>query len=417
MSTDEYEIDSTFRAFERDVPSVLYEPTTDTERDHVAVVFMHPDADFLAHPGALALAKRGFRAMGVNNHSARKGSYHLHDLLPDLATAVSHLREHPAVETVVLAGHSGGTHLSSFYQNVAENGWDVARDDTKLFPAPPEMPGLPPADGLVLLDGHTGYGPKGLLDLGGHVADESSSVRQPSLDMYAPENGFSPDGASYDREFLDRWFRAQADRMERLTAYAQERVEAIDAGHGDFHDDEPLVLVDIKSRVYKTDPSLLSHTTGEWPVVRADEPRTRDVEVVRSVRGPRETDAEPPVTYHGSEVMPMTVSHFLSTHAVKLSGDYRVTEDGIEGIDWESTNASTIGNLRGVTVPLLILPVTGHYFVRQGEMYHEECATSDASLVYVEGGDHGFEPIDEQYGDTFAAAFDEVATWADERFV
>lgn len=416
LDDNKYEIESMFIPFERDVPSVLYEPVNSTERDHIAFVFMHPDADFLSHPGAKGLTERGYRAMGVNNHSSHKGSYHLHDLLPDLGMAVKYLREQPTIETVVLAGHSGGTHLSSFYQNVAENGWGAARDDAKIYPAPPDMPDLPPADGVVLLDGHTGYGPKGLLDLGAQVADESGRARHNRLDMYAPGNGFDPDGpSSYDNAFLKRYFRAQADRMERLTAMARNRVSAVKEGYGKFVDDEPFVVTDIKSRVYKTNPNLLSHTKGEWPLVRADGPRTE--ERIHSVRGVRETNSQPPVRYHGDEVMPMTVQTYLSTHTVRLSSEFRLTKDSIEGIDFDSTNASTIGNLRGVTVPLLILPVTGHYFVVQGEMFHQNAASNDKSLVYIEGGDHGFEPVNDQYGDTFGATFDEVATWAAERFV
>lgn len=409
-------IDSTFIQLKRDVNAVLYEPVRETESEHAVFVFMHPDADYLGHPGAKALAERGFRAVGANNHSARKGSYHLHDLLPDLGMVVEHLRGNTAIDTVILAGHSGGTHLSSFYQNVAENGWRVARSDDKIYPAPPEMPDLPPADGLVLLDGHTGYGPKGLLDIGAHVADESGSARQDRLDMYSSKNGFNRHGpSSYDDKFLEQYFQAQADRVERLVATARNRSDTIEQGRGDFADDEPLILRDIKSRVYKTDPTLLARTKGEWPLVRANGPRTE--EQIHSVRSVRKTDSQPPVQYHGDEVMPMTVQTYLSTHAVRLSGDFRLTEDSIEGVDFDSTNASTIGNVRGVTAPLLVLPVTGHYFVVQGEMFYQNAASTDRSLVYVEGGDHGFEPVDEQYGDTFNATFDEVASWATERFV
>ena len=410
------EISSKFIAFERGVPAVLYEPSTDTERAHISFVFMHPDADYLSHPGAKALARRGYRAMGINNHSARKGSYHLHDLLPALGQGISYLRDHPSIDVIILVGHSGGAHLSSFYQNVAENGWPVARNDEKILPAPSDMPVLPPGDGLILLDGHTGYGPKGLLDLGAQVADEAGRARHDRIDTYAPENGFDPDGSSsYDEDFLERYFQGQADRMERLTATARTRKEAIDSGHGAFVDDEQFIVADIKSRVYKTDPDLLSHTQNEWTLVHAD--GTREHKRIHSVRSPQPTGSEPPVRYHGREVMPMTVRTYLSTHTVRLSGEFRLTEDSIEGIDHDSTNASTIGNIRGVSVPLLVLPVTGHYFVVQGEMFHQNAASADKSLLYIEGGDHGFNPIDEAYGDTFNAAFDVVAEWAEERFV
>jgi pimeloyl-ACP methyl ester carboxylesterase len=410
------EVDTTFVSFDREIPGVVYEPVVESEQDHIAFVFMHPDADYLAHPGGEALAKRGFRALGVNNHSARKGSYHLHDLLPDLARAVRFLREKPKVETIILVGHSGGAHLSSFYQNVAENGWDSARSSEKLYPAPKNMPELPEADGLILLDGHTGYGPKGVLDLGPHIAKEETGIRSEFVDMYSSEHGFDQHGpATYDDEFLDQYFGMQVDRAKRLQTIAQKRTEALENGDGDFVDDEPFVLADIKSRVYKTDPSLLSQTKSEWTLVRGNGTRTK--ELIQSVRDPKETDSEPPLRYHGDEVMPMTVQKYLSTHTARIEEDFRLTKDSIRGIDFESTNASTIGNIRDVTVPLLVLPATGHYFIVQGEMFYCNAGSQDKSLIYIHGGDHGFEPIREEFGDTFGAAFDEISRWTSDRFV
>lgn len=414
---DMSDVSLTFVHLDDHVPALLHEPTEETDRAQTAFVLMHPDSDFLDHSAGMDLAKRGYRVLLANSHSDVKGGYHLHDLLPDLGRAVHHLQRLSEVENVVIAGHSGGAHLSAFYQNVAENGVSVCQGREKIFPCPNGLSRLPAADGLIILDGHLGYGPKALIDLGAHIAHNDATARVQSVDMYSPYNGFRPDAASeYSDEFLERWFHEQADRMEEMRAFAQDRQRLINSGDGDYPDDEPFDLVDIKSRVYKTDPRLFSHTQGKWPLLRATG-ETVTGEQVPSVRGPKTTDSEPPIYYHGDEVMPMTIKRFLSTHSIRTTGDYRITEDSIEGIDYSSTNANTPGNLETVSVPLLIMGMTGHYFVVQSEIHMNHAGSSDKTLVYIEGASHGFTPIDQEYGDTEKVTYDQIDSWTAERFV
>lgn len=416
-SSGDYNVSRTFVDFGSDVHGLLHEPTEESDRSHVAFVFIHPDSDYTTD-WKNEISRWGYRSLGMDSSPDKKGGYHLHDLLPELGAGVSYLRDHSKVDQVIIGGHSGGAHFSALYQNVAENGVEIGQDDEKIYPLPDYLrkEEMPPADGLIIIDGHLGYGPKALIDLGAQIANNNPNARIESIDMYNPENGFNPDGASsYSDEFLSRWFAEQADRMEEMRALNQDRQRRINTGQGDYPDDEPFDVVDIKSRVYKTDPRLLSHTQDEWPLLRA----TGDTvtgEQVPSVRGPKDTDSEPPLRYLGDEVMPMTVKRFLSTHAIRATDDYKITEDSIEGIDYSSTNATTDGNLETVSVPLLVVGATGHYFVVQSEIHMNRAGSSDKTLLYIEGADHGFEPIDPKYGDTQEVMYQTMDRWALQRF-
>ena len=67
-------------------------------------------------------------------------------------------------------------------------------------------------------------------------------------------------------------------------------------------------------------------------------------------------------TYAGGCIQE-SLRHFLSWHALRVGSDYAITEDSIEGIDWSSSNTSAVWNAEGVTVPMLIVPMTAHYFL------------------------------------------------------
>ena len=56
--------------------------------------------------------------------------------------------------------------------------------------------------------------------------------------MFDPKNGFNPNGPSqYSEEFQARYFKAQADRMNRLIKIAQDKLwrEAVERTGGRFY--------------------------------------------------------------------------------------------------------------------------------------------------------------------------------------
>ena len=112
-----------------------------------------------------------------------------------------------------------------------------------------------------------------------------------------------------------------------------------------------------------------------------------------------------------------TANSFMSVAAIKAP-HLTVTADSIGGIDWSSTNTATVSNVRGIRSPLLIMSMTGHYWLVPSEMYYDNAiGTTNKQLVFVEGASHGFTPCGAcattpgQFGDTVAETFNYVSQW------
>lgn len=79
------------------------------------------------------------------------------ELIPlDVAQGVNHLENVEQVNRVILYGNSGGGVTMSFYQAVAENGPSVCQGPNKLVHCGDNLAGIPPAEGIILSDGHPG---------------------------------------------------------------------------------------------------------------------------------------------------------------------------------------------------------------------------------------------------------------------
>jgi pimeloyl-ACP methyl ester carboxylesterase len=412
---------------------LLYSPAVSGPEASVALVIMHPNSDSLKHVGGAELARRGFRVLCINGqYFNTRREYMIWEKVPlDLKAAVEFLRALDGVRTVVLVGHSGGGQLMPFYQNLAENGIGANRGEGRLAQANDELNGLPPADGLVLLDAHHGYGANTLTSMDPAVLEEGNpNVIDASLDVFDVRNGYDPAGSRYSDEFKQRYFRAQAERMRRLTERALSRKAEITEGKGLFPDDEPFLVARTQARIWQLDTSLLSHTRGQYPILKSD--GSMVVDVPRSVRRAGVTPGsggEPRLTAatnasFSAGAVTYTVNSWLSSNALGVDPNlYRVTEDSIEGIDWHSSSTSTPANLAGVHVPLLIAAMTGHYWLVSAEIFFN-CSTrsQDKQLVFVEGASHNITPcracedVPGQYGDTVRTTFDYVAGWLGERF-
>ena len=106
-----------------------------------------------------------------------------------------------------------------------------------------------------------------------------------------------------------------------------------------------------------------------------------------------------------------TVRQFLASAALRTTQEYAMIENSITGIDWASSNTSAPSNVERVTVPLLIMAMSCHYFIVPDEIIFEHSASKDKQIVYVEGASHGFTPCRPEYGDTMKRVFDYVDTW------
>jgi len=137
------------------VAGVVYAPALAGVAAWVAVVLMHDYSDFLDHPAAVNLARRGYTVLAANPRHASDADDRDTDFdnaLADLGSAVRYVRRLPNVERVLLLGHSSGAPLAAAYQNIAENGLRACQRPEKIVACPATLSRLERADGVVLLD-------------------------------------------------------------------------------------------------------------------------------------------------------------------------------------------------------------------------------------------------------------------------
>jgi hypothetical protein len=413
---------TTFVPLSAAVPGVLYQPASPADRAHTAIIVMHPFASYLTHVACTELSSRGFVVLCANPHTVNlsHNAYTAEEEAPDVALAVKYARGLPGIQHVLLLGHSAGGPMLTFYQNVAENGPSICQGSEKLIRCPDSLAGLPPADGIILLDSHAGYGLAALTYVDPALASETDpKERNPALDMWAPANGFDPAGAHYSPDFVKQFSAAQGARSNKLIALAEDRLAKIDAQQGAFTDDEPFVMYGANSRIWQPDLRLQSRTHDPHPILHADGSITTDI--VHSVRVPSGS-ASAAKTYDSMQIG-ISVRQFLASSALRTTADYEIGEDSLNGIDWASSSNSTPWNVEHISVPLLIMPMTGHYFMVSDEIIYNHAASADKQMAFVEGAVHGLttckpcEKTPGEFGDTVQTLFNFADHWLADRFL
>ncbi len=226
-----------------------------------AVLVAHPRADFARHYTVPGLVERGFAVLTLNTRFAGNPTGMIHEAaLVDVAAAVTELRRRFA--RIVLLGNSGGGSLLALYQHQA-----TAPEGERLVDTPDGRPydlnafEMPPGDLFVALAAHPGEGHHLLHSIDPSVTDEADPRScDPAFDMYDQRNGFAepPDESRYDRQFVDRYRRAQRRRVERLDEHARADVERRRAARGrwresgDPDDRREATAVELLT-VYRTD--------------------------------------------------------------------------------------------------------------------------------------------------------------------
>jgi pimeloyl-ACP methyl ester carboxylesterase len=387
----------------------LYRPDSGPQ-PRVGILLVHRTANFLSHLGARELSKRGFLVLAVNPRSDNnEAAVRFEQNALDVKSGVEFLRKQPGIQKVILFGHSGGGPATSFYEAVAENGPSYCQGSNKLVECGNELAGLPRADGIILVDAHPGVSVNVLRSLNPAVLDEADPRKlDPALDPFDAKNGYNPSGAShYSDEFKQKYFRAQAARMNRLIAAALKKRQAL---KGD--DDVFLVPRGEGARLMQFDTSIHQRTLKPQKLLRNDgSVVTQIVESVRPVGGPRAADNAS--FERGTRLL--TVKSFLSANAVRAT-------DSMGEIDWCSSNNSTPCALRKITVPVLLTAMSGHYFVRDNEIHFEMAASKDKEFIVVEGATHGITPCTTcekqpgQYSNTVRNYFDYLEKWIRARF-
>jgi hypothetical protein len=406
-------------------PGVLYQPEVPGPNSHIGILIMHPNGNFLEHitilgsKGGPGLASLGYTVLGLNTTFSSDNLLDTDKLYPQVGKGVAYLKTKvPGVTKVVLLGHSGGGPTMAGYQFVAANGVKACQGPEKIVPCPDSLAGLPPADGLILLDSSMGFGAITLVSLDPAVAnEEKATVRIPELDLFNPENGFHPPtGGTYSSAFVQKYATGQAKRMEKLIQTALERLAKINAGNGKYTDDEPFDIPGSalgNPQIWSVDLTVGARTHDEHWLVHPDQARTK--QVVPSLRKPYTIANEPTSKSTGGYLT--TVRRFLNTWACRPLPDYGYGADYVRGIDFQSTYNSPVAAVEKTKVPLLILGMSAGQLLVSAETIYNHATSSDKELVFIEGATHGTTPIDEsKYGNTTTTTVNTIDRWLNSRF-
>ncbi|KER68554.1 hypothetical protein HR51_26905 [Burkholderia cepacia] len=148
--------------------------------------------------------------------------------LHDVAAGMRQLRE-LGFETIVLAGNSGGAGLFAFYNQQSRlPAEERIRRTPAGRPTGLDTAVMPVADGIAFVSPHPGQGVLLMNALDPSVTDESDPFSSAAeLDPFSAANGFRrpPESSRYTPEFIERYRRAQRERVARLDQRARELVE------------------------------------------------------------------------------------------------------------------------------------------------------------------------------------------------
>lgn len=404
------------------VPGVLYLPPEPDERNRIGVLVMHSDEDYLSFPTGKELAKRGYTVLCANVQVKEGIFFSQIEKMDDVAAALKYLKSLSGIRKTVLMGHSGGGTLMTSYQNLTENGPRYFQSEKMIYPYPELHEVYPPADGLMLFDSNWGNAVMQLFSLDPAVTDDENGAKIDSeLDLFNPQNGFDPEGSHFSDAFIRRFQEAQGRRNMRLLKKAEERLEKIQAGKGDFEEDEPFIIAGAaqgfrNNKLFAQDIRLMSHTRDPHTLIHPDGSRT--CEIIRSVRHAENPESLSGNLREGARIM--TVRNFLSSYAIRTEDDYSFGEDGTAGIDWESCYASPVGNAEKIRVPLLAVGMTGGWEYLASETIFDHSGSTDKTIAFVEGATHKFTPAVQcesysgEFGDTMKTLHDFADSWLSE---
>jgi hypothetical protein len=347
-----------FIAFQGISKGALYKPDSGPA-PHVGVLAMHRTANYLNHRACTELSGRGFLLLCMNTRYENNEALVDFEKLPlDVKVGVEFLRRQPGITKVVLFAHSGGGPLMSFYQAVAENGPAYCKGPNKLTQCADDLAGLVPADGIVFADAHPGNAINTLRSLNPAVANENNPPDAPpiaALDMFDPSNGFNPNGPShYSVEFQARYFKAQADRMNRLIDIARDKLDRIKRNAYPYPDDDIMIIPrggnpgagpGADARLFVTAPDIAAINSTSHPAKLLRNDGTVTTQIVKSVFVANPGAARGNLRFRsGTKVF--TLRSFLSAQAVRAG-------NAADDIDYCSTNNSTICAVQSISVPVL----------------------------------------------------------------
>jgi hypothetical protein len=405
--------------------AALYKPDSGPA-PHVAFLIAHRTANYLNHIGCRELAARGFLTLCFNTRFQNNEAAVRWEQTPlDVRAAVDFARSQPGITRVILFGHSGGGPLMSFYEAVAEKGPDYCQTPNKLVKCGSDLNGLKPADAIVFADAHAGNPVQALRSLNPSVMVENGRRRvDAALDPFDAQNGYNPSGAShYAKDFQDRYFAAQAKRMNALidtALLAQTRMKS-----GDYaYPDDDIVIIPSggnpgpgpggSAALAALDPSIAEMMSTARPEKLLHNDGSVKTEIVHSVAV---SQPEMAVTNRAFDTGTklFTLKSFLSANATRATNSR-------DGIDYCSSNNSTTCAVQSISVPIMIAAMGGYEFIRDDEIIFEKSASQDKDYIVIDGALHGFGPCTAcehekgQYSNTVKNLFDYIRDWTNKRF-
>lgn len=412
------EIKTSFVNVAKRSPGVLYEPVQKNEKQRIAVLVMHSDEDYLLWPTGPELAKRGYTVLNANVMNKEGIIFSQIEKMQSVKAAVEYLRSLPQVEKIILMGHSGGGTLMSAYQAIAEKGPQIFQGPEKIYPYPSNEE-LLPADGIMLLDSNWGNAVMQLLSLDPAVEDENIGMLiNEDLNLFNPINGFDKNGSTYTDEFIHHFQKSQSIRNIYILEYALSRLMKIEAGEGNYIDDEPLIIPGsaqgfFNNKLYAQDIRLMSRTQRPHLLPHPDGSRTE--EIIHSLRQPENPNSFTNSFWEGARFL--SVKTYLNSYAVRTADDYGFDDCHMWGVEWESTYNCPPGNVAHIDAPTLVMGMTAGWEFLASETIYDMAASKDKTIAFVEGATHKFTPAHHlekfpgEFGDTMKTIHDYLDEW------
>ena len=407
------------------VSAALYKPDSGPA-PHVGFVIGHRTANYLNHIACRELSSRGFLALCFNTRFQNNESQVRWEETPlDVKAAVEFVRRQPGITKVILFGHSGGGPLMSFYQAVAEHGPEYCQKPERLVKCGDDVRGLPPADAIVFADAHAGNPVQALRSLNPSVTvDGSKRSVDSAIDPFDEKNGYNSKGPShYSKAFTDRYFTAQAKRMNELIDHALAIQARISKGDYPYPDDDILLVpsggnpgagAGGDAKLATLDPTIADlQSTARPEKLLKNDGRI----VTQFVRGVAVAEPGMARTNRGFDTGTkiFTLKSFLSANATRAT-------NANGGIDYCSSNNSTTCAVQSISVPIMIAAMGAYQFIRDDEIIFDKSASRDKDYFVLEGAVHGFTPCTAcettrgQYSNSVKNLFDYIRNWTNKRF-
>jgi hypothetical protein len=389
---------------------------------HIAFLAIHRTSDYRNHASTTELATRGFGTLGILTRFGNSEAAVNFELIAlDVRNGIRFLKNVKGHTHVILIGHSGGGPTTSYFQALAENGPSYCQAPNKLTECPFTGAEFVPADranGIVFLDAHPGIGVNQLRSLNGSVVNEDQPfgpATNPTLDPFDPNHGYNSAGDStYSDQFVDTYSKAQSRRMNGLIQEAQVIKKKIALGLIETADpndltQHPFPIFRANARMVQLSTEVQCCTENPTPLLQDSTGTLSAPQIIHTVRVPnpgiREDDEDE------NEFEDLSLTSFLTANAIRSKHSLDESK-----IDWCSTNNSTPCAVAQISVPILVMVMQGHYFIRDGEFIYQSSASIDKQIVGVEGATHGLSNCNDCAGAPYlnvrANIFNYVAAWA-----